>query len=304
MEFQPIFLSGLGRSGTTLLRQMINSHSQIAVPYESHFITKYTPIIESLGKEASKADILNVLEQICSEEILKYWDYYPNANAVFDSLQSFTPADVFNTFYMLYAKHHGKVRWGDKSAYLSNLYDIKKIFPNAVFIHIVRDGRDVANSFKNMDFGPKTIADTADFWDRYVKLGMSMGRMLPSEQYMELRYEDLVTQTEVELKRICEFIGVEFEPTMLEYYKDAKKYIPQNLLKTHYNADKPPNPDRVYSWKKKMPQVELDIFNQIAKDMLNEFNYEIPPIKSSSMAIKLKKLKDLLFKKAGKPKSN
>ena len=55
---------------------------------------------------------------------------------------------------------------------------------------------------------------------------------------------------------------------------------------------------------KKMPQVELDIFNQIAKDMLNEFNYEIPPIKSSSMAIKLKKLKDLLFKKAGKPKSN
>ncbi len=290
MKNSPIFIIGVGRSGTTLIRQMINSHSKIAVPYESHFITKYMDKISDYGGLQKDENLMRLLQDICKEPILDNWDYYCTPEDLMERITQRDVANIFDAFYSLYAEHHGKRRWADKSDYLDRMYQIKELYPEAKFIHIIRDGRDVANSVMKMTWGPKNLIQAADWWSTYVRLCYSMGRMLSPKDYMEVRYEDLVTSSEDELKRICEFIEVDFEEPMLEFYKTSKKFIPQSLLNQHYNADTPPSKARTYAWKKEMSESDNIIFQQIAGAVLREFNYECTDKKLPRFEVIVRKL--------------
>ena len=295
MKEAPVFIIGVGRSGTTLLRQMINSHSQIAVPYESHFITKYMDIIENYGDIQQDENLMKLLKDICNEPILENWDYSCTPEELMKALTQRDVAGIIDTFYSLYAQHHGKTRWGDKSDYLDRMFQIRELYPNAKFIHIIRDGRDVANSVMKMTWGPNNIIQAADWWSSYVRLCYSMGRMLSSTDYMEVRYEDLVSSSESELRRICEFIELDFEETMLEFYKTSKKFIPQSLLNQHYNADLPPSSARTFAWKKEMSLIDSVIFQDTAGDVLKEFNYDLVDNRPSKIKVSLRKAQMLIM---------
>jgi hypothetical protein len=294
MNIPPIFIIGVGRSGTTLIRQMINSHSKVAVPYESHFITKYMNKISEYGDLEQDKNLMQLLQDICNEPILENWDYCCTAKELFEEINQRDLATIFDSFFQLYAKHHGKIMWGDKSDYLNRMYQIRELYPDAKFIHIIRDGRDVANSVMKMKWGPKNIIEAADWWQEHVRLGYSMGRMLGDNNYMEVRYEDLVTTTEESLRKICKFINVDFETSMLEYYKSSVKFIPQNLLSQHYNADTPPSNSRTYAWKTEMSLIDSIIFQQMAGDVLKEFKYELVNKPVSALKLKLHKIRILM----------
>ena len=290
MNQSPIFIVGVGRSGTTLIRQMINSHSKIAIPYESHFITKYINQLLEYGNLADNANFERLLKDLCAEPILKNWDWAPSVQDMISSNPNRDLASILSHFWGLYALKHGKTMWGDKSDYLDRMYQIRQLFPNAKFVHIVRDGRDVANSVMKMPWGPTNIKQAAEWWATHVRLGCAMGRMLDSEQYMEVRYEDLVADPELKLKEICEFLEVEFEPGMLEFYRDAKQFVPQHLLYQHYNADKAANSSRVEAWRNELSALDCVIFQQIAKDVLIDLDYPIIEHRVNPLRTKLRSL--------------
>lgn len=293
----PFFIVGVGRSGTTLLRLMLHSHPDIAIPYESHFITDYYHRIEDYG-DISRDDNLNkLLTDIFNEELLKQWDHQFIIEDIVSQIKQRDLGGIFRAIYNNYANAKGKCRWGDKSDYLDRMHIINELFPDAKFIHIIRDGRDVANSVLKLSWGPKDIIQAAEWWQYHVVLGRRMGAMLGNNRYTEVSYENLVSKTENELERLCEFIGVDYSTEMLNYYRKPLDSIPDSRKKQHYNADSPPKKDRIAAWKKEMPPSDVSIFNHYAARALRECRYEVSDLKVNKYRLSLNRFY-ILFKRA------
>jgi hypothetical protein len=174
------------------------------------------------------------------------------------------------------------------------MHDINSLFPNTKFIHIIRDGRDVAQSVLKMDWGPNDIIEAAEWWRDHVRLGRCMGKMLPPDRYMEIRYEDLVLDTENNLRRICDFLGLPYAVEMLNYYKNSESLIPAERSSQHYNADAPPMASRTYAWKTSMDKSSVAVFDKYAKTQLQAFGYEANTVQIPKWKLRLATLKVLL----------
>jgi hypothetical protein len=208
--------------------------------------------------------------------MLKLWDHRLEVGRVLGRIRTRSFSGVVAAVYEDYAAAKGKLRWGDKSGYLDRLYLINELFPEAQFIHIIRDGRDVAKSVMQLPWGPNDIIAAAAWWDEYVRLGRRAGWMLPKNRYTEVKYEDLLAQPESELHRLCGFLRLDYSPEMLEYHCDADKSIPQERKAQHYNVNIPVQVQRAYSWKREMDPCDLALFDRHAGAMLQELGYERP----------------------------
>ena len=144
------FIVGVGRSGTTLLRLMLDAHPDLAIPTETHFIPALLQVVETTGdREAA----LRLLAGAAT---------WPNLGVeiaavaeAFSRLDPFTPGGAARAVFGLYAEAQGKPRWGDKTPpYRASMSEIARALPEARFIHIIRDGRDVALSYRGLWFGP------------------------------------------------------------------------------------------------------------------------------------------------------
>ena len=295
MHSNLFFIVGVGRSGTTLIRLMLNSHPDVAIPYETHFITNYIREMDKYGPLTVSANLDRLIADLLKEDLLSKWDKVPTAQEVKQKLGSNpTLSDVIDAIYSCYAQAHGKKFWGDKSDYLDRMHDINSLFPNTKFIHIIRDGRDVAQSVLKMDWGPGDIIEAAEWWRDHVRLGRCMGKMLPPDRYMEIRYEDLVLDTENNLRRICDFLGLPYAVEMLNYYKNSESLIPAERSSQHYNADAPPMASRTYAWKTSMDKSAVAVFDKYAKTQLQAFGYEANTVQVSKWKLRLATLKVLL----------
>jgi acyl-coenzyme A synthetase/AMP-(fatty) acid ligase/acyl carrier protein len=209
------FIVGAPRSGTTMLRLMLDAHPNLAMPPETHFI----PMLASVWQRASDPlgaalDALQAHErwpdfELDPESLRRPLGDIPNASL----------SEMLRAFYSAYAALHGKPRWGDKTpGYVMDMPLIAGILPEARFIHVIRDGRDVALSLLPLWFGPSTLEEAASLWDERVRTGR---RDAPAVQYLEVRYERLVLDTRAELRRICDFVDLDFREQMLTYHDRA-----------------------------------------------------------------------------------
>src|SRR4029078_11008323 len=125
-----------------------------------------------------------------------------------------------------YAAERGKARWGDKTPlYMQYLPLLERLFPRALYVHLIRDGRDAATSFLEVPEVIMTAAwghphDAAGFaaqWATEVRAARALGARAGSARYLELRYEALVAAPGAELRRACAFAGLEYDDGMLGY---------------------------------------------------------------------------------------
>jgi hypothetical protein len=153
-----------------------------------------------------------------------------------------------------------------------NIPALAELFPTARFIHLIRDGRDVALSYADVPFGPKNVAKAAELWANRVAKGIRDGRVLERGRYIEIMYRDLVEDNEGEIKDICAFIHVDFDPVMLDP-AETKKGALARADKFNPNVKEQPI-RRVRSWKKDMPEEHVEIFEAVAGDVLSELGFE------------------------------
>ena len=282
------FVVGATRSGTTLLRLMLDAHPGISIPSETHFIPELISAREKHG--ASSAQMLELLTShrrwgdftIEADELAARW-------ATLDPLTG--PAAV-RAFYELYADKQGNhgARWGDKTpGYIKSMREIQVYLPEARFIHLIRDGRDVALSILKQHWGPQTIEAAAEKWRSRVLRGRAQQPYLGF--YLEVKFEDLVLHTERELRRICGFIDLDFDPAMLGYHETAEQRLqekaralprthgePQSAekrLMSHAKTFEPPNPDLIGTWRKRMSTADRAAYEALAGDLLAEIGYEV-----------------------------
>jgi hypothetical protein len=189
-----------------------------------------------------------------------------------------TTGEAIGAVFEVYAEHEGKPRWGDKTPlYMQHLPLLEHLFPDAIWIHLVRDGRDAALSFLELPAGfsgktwaqPRTAAQFAARWRTEILSARRLGAHV-DDRYLELRYEDLVTEPERELRRICERAGLQWEPTMLDHTGVSKvAEMPE-----HRNIALPPTAG-LRDWRSQMKREDALAFEQVAGDVLQNAGYEL-----------------------------
>jgi hypothetical protein len=194
-----------------------------------------------------------------------------------DSLPDLKPATLIDALYSHYAFQKNCARWGDKSPiYTAYVPLISGIFPQAQFIHIVRDGRDVALSmlkaYQARRFFYVDLCYAAHTWKKNVTRARSTGSKLGPERYLELKYEQLVSQPELTVRLICRFLGEDFIPDMVEPHKQAQQLYHSKGI--HAATREPLNTKSSGRWREKMPKQDRRLFQAIAGDTLADLGYE------------------------------
>jgi hypothetical protein len=271
----PLFIVGCGRSGTTMLRLMMDSHPDLAVPNESHFIPSFW-FVRRRYIQNGILDALRLAEDIMRTRHFQLWNI--PAEAVQErirALPSSSFADVIDAIFFTYAGQHGKKRWGDKTPkYVKFIGLLAELFPTSRFVHLIRDGRNVALSYLSMPWGPANIWEAACKWQRDVKKGRNAGQLLGSGRYMELRYEHLVVKPREALEKICEFSELPFVERLLEYHDDGAVRLQwPDGMKYHAASTRPPTSD-LRNWRTQLSSENILAFETVAGDLLMELGYE------------------------------
>jgi hypothetical protein len=210
---RPFFIVGCPRSGTTLLRLMLDAHPRLAVPRESHWV---------VGLPRSRFGRLSrprTLDEALADQRVRRWDVDPNVlREETRGARPSTYPELVSAVFSAYAAAHGKARWGDKTPpYVTFLPQLDRWFPDAQFVHIIRDGRQVATSLIEHRWGPRTAVKGGFWWRRMVTAGRRDGSRLTGDRYLELRLEDLVADPDGALRRVCAFLGEDYAAEMLDY---------------------------------------------------------------------------------------
>jgi hypothetical protein len=249
---------------------MLNANPELAVPPESHFL-------RSVAKRPRSYTPRSLVEHALRSE--RFRDWALEERRVWESFDQVGPrslAEATDVLYTCYAEANGKLRWGDKTPpYVMIVEQLASLLPAARFIHLIRDGRDVALSFSSVSFGPRNdpVAQ-AIFWRNRVEAGRRAGESLGNERYFELRYEDLVARPEDELRRLCAFVDLAFDPMMLRHHETAGHSIPESRRLFHASVEKPLTAN-LRDWRTRMTTNDVAWFEAIAGDLLSAVGYEL-----------------------------
>jgi hypothetical protein len=266
----PLFILGVRRSGTTLLRVMLDRHSQLAVPDESYFVPQ---LADRHLRRVEPDEFVDDLRRI---NTVTDWEV-PLGKVRARLTPGMPIGTAIATVYLVYAEEQDKARWGDKTPmYMQNLRLLERLFPDGLFLHLIRDGRDAALSFLEMPRGlvtetwmhPRTPADFACQWRTEVAAARQLGQRVGS-RYLEVHYEELVADVEPVLGRICGFAGLEYEPQMADYAGNVDV-----STKPHQQRLMEPPLAGVRDWRKQMSPVDVAAFERVAGDLLGELGYE------------------------------
>lgn len=273
---------GSGRCGSTLLRLMLDSHPQLAVPPETSFL----PVVHGRREELTAESLADLLIAFPT------WpDFHLEEDRLrreLRALRPFSPSAGVRCFYRMYADRFGKRRWGDKSpGYTHHLPAVQELLPEARFVHLVRDGRDVALSLRHVWFAPGQDAATlARYWRDRVEAARAGGRSC--RHFLEIRYEDLIADPAGVLNRLCQLVELPWSPAMLGYATRAAvrlgevrdqrlpdgRIIPrEQRLAQHPLVGQQLRREPVHRWRREMSEADVAIFDAIAGDLLDELGY-------------------------------
>lgn len=277
------FIVGRGRSGTTLLRAMFDSHPEMAIPPESHFLVPM-----ALKRRRFENGGIFRSEAFVAELVPRYgfrrWDLDPDLlTSELAQAEPRSYEEAIRVVFTTYARSHGKNRYGEKTPHnVSHIALLSGLFPEGRFIHLIRDGRDVALSYLAAEFGSRSVGDAAIYWRRFVGEGRKGGADIGADRYIEVRYEDLTADPVKTLQRLCAFIEIDYHPDMLSYHERAGSLLQHVSYPEHHQRLSLPPTRGLRDWRRDMTENDLVLFEAIAGDLLGELGYErgiehIPP---------------------------
>jgi hypothetical protein len=261
-----------------MLRYMISSHPNVYIPPESNFIARL--FADRSQEPLERADAVLAIRQILEYKVFfRDWKgELPDPESFVASLDDLMPATIIGRLFGDYAAQHGSRRWGDKSPiYTDHITEISSIMPEALFIHVIRDGRDVALSMMKSYQGPRffyiDLCYAARSWRRRVIAARRAGETLGSQRYMEVRYEDLTKDPGHELLEIANFIGEDFAVEMTRPEETASTMYHSRGI--HSSTRSAPSDKSSHRWKGAMTESDERIFRALAGDVLDELGYDV-----------------------------
>jgi glycosyltransferase involved in cell wall biosynthesis len=279
-----LFVVGVARSGTTLLRLQLDAHPLLAIPPETGF--------GAVAAALRDADRPAFARAVAAHEA------WPDLGiddttlaAVLQAVDPWSPGDGLRAIYLHYAARHGKPRWGDKTpAHARYMAELVSLLPEARFVHLVRDGRDVAVSLREQPFAPGDggIEAAATHWRDELLAARAAAARVP--HCLEVRYERLVSSPEETLREICAFAELPFHPAMLRAHERAAARLAElpearpagdgvatraARAARHVRTCQPPDPTRAGRWATALTAEEVAVVERVAGDLLAELRYPL-----------------------------
>lgn len=280
MQNKLLFIVGVGRSGTTLLQNMMNSHSQVAFIPEINFTRRFlfnTKLLSQYRKgEENFINIINNDKWLgrLDREIIDNIDFIKISENKFSR-------ELYRQIISSNCQKQDKRIGGDKDPRSIEIVDkIDKIIPNIHWIHIIRDPRDVIVSKQKADWSKKgNILKHIISGSIQLKLANKWKNKY-SNKFTEIYYEDLIQHPSESLIELCGEIGIRFEEVMMDFQDSAKSLIADDELdwkKSVFNAI---NKNNFSKWKKSLSRFEIALVESINIHAFNSYNYkkENPPI--------------------------
>lgn len=270
---RPVFIVGSKRGGTTLLRRIVDAHSQIAVPSPGWFYHFVYPHLYSYGDLTVDANILALIAD-CLEmpTVNQFWGLRATAAEVLELLYERSFRAVFATLSRLACRSDPGEVWGAKTP--GNVFwipEIQRDFPHARFVLLYRDGRDVATDLLNTSWGPPNVYTATELWRHYTAAMRRAEATLRAGSYHVMKYEHMVTEPEQAVARLCEFLQVSYEPKMLRYYERSDDAF---LSQSYHQDSGKPITDRFVGIFRALPELERRTQVTVAGKLLSDLGYE------------------------------
>jgi hypothetical protein len=254
---------------------MLAAHSRLSIPPETWYLL---PLVKRFSFDRP----LNPEEIEAAVSIITGHYRWPDMKL---SAQEFRGAvgqlarpylrDLVEVVYRWHMQAEGKVRWGDKTPpYIEILPELARMYPDSRFIHLIRDGRDVAKSFQATGWVGWSWYDNAEQWIWALELHWRWIRSEIRDRILEVRYEKLVLETEATLREICRFIGEEFEPRMLSWEWQVDELVPSREAQQHRKLKQRIGPEGVSRWKREMSARQIFITEAFMGSHLKRLGYE------------------------------
>jgi Sulfotransferase family len=264
----PIFLVGAERSGTTVLRLMLRNHPQICWCQEF----EYT--VDLMTDGGRFPDLDTYYEWLETHRIFRMTG--------FEIDRALDYPHLIDSFLRQQLDRAGKPIVG---ATIHRHFDrILHIWPDARFIHLIRDPRDVARSCIGMGW-VSNVWSGCQRWIEAEQIWNKLSQVVPEERRIELTYEELITDAKLALTRLCEFIGVDYDGAMLAYDGSST-----------YSA---PDPSLIQQWRKKLSEREIRLVESRVGNLLTERGYEssgLPPIEVTPLMRRQMRFQDWSFR--------
>lgn len=274
---RPIFVIGSPRSGTTLLRLMLHSHHRIAIPAETRFVIPAYRAREGFGDLRDQENRRALGEWIVGGKHTKFKELGLDPKATVAEIVAGPPTlgSALGIVFHAYARSVGKVRWGDKRpAYYKHVDVLRRMWPDAQFVHLIRDGRDCVGSLKEMPWYDGDVYAAIAGWRRAIDCGRRYAATLGPDTYYELQYEQLVAAPADEVRKLCDFLGEDFDPEMAEPQRLARQTVPAQKRwhsRTHGAVDTA----RVGSWADRLEPWEIGLAEAALGSRLRDHGYEL-----------------------------
>ncbi|GGS81500.1 sulfotransferase [Planobispora rosea] len=272
---RPIFILGCPRSGTTMLQLMMHAHPRIAIPPETRFVTAAYQRRLRFGDLNDPARRRELADWIVGRRQSRFHELKLDAAKVTEEIVEGPPTlgSALGIVLRAYAARFGKPRWGDKRpAYFQSVDALLRLFPDAQFVHLIRDGRDCVASLKEMPWYDGSVYDAVSVWAEAIDFARYGAPGLPAGSYYELRYEDLTRDPETELRGLCAFLGEEFDPAVCEPSRMAR--VVPSWKSWHERTRGEVTTARSGSWKERLTRQEIALCESVLADRLKAYGYE------------------------------
>ncbi len=276
-----VFLVGSPRSGTTMLKRMVNAHPLVAITRETHWIPRYYEKRKGVTQDGHVNE--NLVDYLFEHHRFEQMKIKRSSLLKIMSNQpDLTYASLVGQIFDNYGRRKKKPLVGDKTpTYVRKLPVLHQLWPKARIVHLIRDGRDVWLSMQNWRMASKAVGQfkswsvdplvtTALWWKALVGMGCRDGKVIGEDQYQELKYEELVAQPGVECRKLAYFLGIPHVEAMEHYYEGRTQT--GKSLSTNA-AWLPPTPGQ-RDWRTQMEAEDVEKFEAAAGDLLENLGYE------------------------------
>ncbi len=274
---QPFFIVGSERSGTTLLMVMLGNHPRFAVPEVTWYYPRFRAFLHTYGDLRQPENFKTLVSEMIFGLKTPLLGLPLNPATIVDQLIQRTAAptfaEAFRVIVETFAGANNRPRWGEKTPH--NLFYVREIltdFPQAKIINVIRDGRDVGVEQLRSAFGPRNVYSAAKIWKRVENTAAELRAKLPATTWLDVRYEELVSEPERVLTSVTDFLGEKFEPALLDFHQGeiARR---RGATRDHRQLGRPVTPEFVGIYKRYLSEYDQAIFETVAGDELRRAGY-------------------------------
>jgi tetratricopeptide (TPR) repeat protein len=276
----PFFIVGCGRSGSTLVRSVLNTHQKISIPPENITLANMIKTYNELNFVAWEDVVGATIDEFKDNPQYSFWEIdlkKLRKNLIDLNEGERTLRKLIDVIYLTFAQNNfpQATMWGDKTPLNSlNISLIDQVFNNAKYIHLIRDGRDVVSSYLNSTTYVNKVENACKRWLNHINKVEQLGKIKNENNYLELYYEDFVSNPVQEMKRICNFLNITYHEEMLNYQENLDK-LNDTKMKQHSNLKKPINTNSIGKWESNLTNEQKRVVKSMLNSDLIKWGYDV-----------------------------